>query len=591
MAKTPAIVRAALEFRASLLRGDADARRQILGVYLSAYNNIKPEFDFVTQAIEAQIRAGKTPTQAMIFEQARLQRVLAGITQEITIAAGKTADIVTKQQEAAVRQAVGDAKVLSELAADPSLPWPPPDGATGPTWTNINKPAVQSLIGHAGDGSPLRELLVSVAGDSADRARDMIAAHFTQGNTPQQIAHGLQEVFGLDMARAQATARTETMRAYRTATQETFKENDDVIEKWRWIAQLSYSTCIACISKHGQEFPLTTPMDSHVNCRCIQVPVTKTFKELGADGVEETDTSVQTGKDWFNEQTEEVQRKILGPGKYDAWREGKISIDDMVEHSHSDRWGGAYHEASLIKALKNAKKSGGGKSLIESSPRVSDFVLNNMRDEVADRADDAMLAIEKVHQPIDFGKNKPYIKRIYDSKKHGAFSKNSETREVEWFGVNPEAYMPEMAFTHEYGHGVHVKLFHGQLNERGFTELDSPGLSGLKNALDKSDSIRRIKQELEDGGIKVSIGGKAEVIKHSKEDKDLLEYYLRDQEQFARAYSQYIAVRSKNPRMLDQIKTTRSLPGVDRLSLWDDEEFAPIAREFDIIFNKKGLSL
>lgn len=350
----PAIIRAALHFRGQLVKGNLKASRQIIDAYLAAYKNIKPELDFVNKEIAAQIAAGAKPSSQLIFEKGRMERILSTVTTEIQKVTATSAKIVTAQQSDAVAQALKDAKVLSELARDPSLSWPPPAGITGPTWANINQGQLTSLVGIAGDGSPLHTLLGELAPDAADKAKAMLVSNVTQGRTATEIAHGMHEVLGANMARALAVARTETMRSYRVATQESFKENDDVIAKWRWVAQLSYSTCIACISMHGQEFPLTEPMASHVNCRCVAIPISKSFKELGAKGAKETNTSIQTGKDWFDKQPEDTQRKVLGPAKYDAWKDGKIGIDDMVKHSHSDDWGGSYHEASLKGALESA---------------------------------------------------------------------------------------------------------------------------------------------------------------------------------------------------------------------------------------------
>lgn len=351
---TPAIIAAALAFRRRIVRGDIEPRKEILRVYLDAYDRIRPELRLVNEAIESQKSSGKTPAAALVFARARLERVIATIVSEITRASATAATIVTKRQESLARQAAVDAKVLSALALDPTLPFPPPAEAIGATWTNINKPAVQALIGHAGDGSPLNEVLKEVAGDAAERARDMLVSHFTQGETPTDIGRKMSDVFGTTTARAQTIARTETMRAYRTSTVEIFRE-ENVIKAWRWVAQMSYSTCIACIMMDGQEFSLDDDMDSHPNCRCVQIPITKTFAELGFSGAQENDTSFQSGRDWFMEQPADVQRKILGAGKYDAWKEGKVELQDLVAHSHSDKWGGQYHAASLKEALRSAK--------------------------------------------------------------------------------------------------------------------------------------------------------------------------------------------------------------------------------------------
>lgn len=56
---------------------------------------------------------------------------------------------------------------------------------------------------------------------------------------------------------------------------------------------------------------------------------------------------------------------------------------------------------------------------------------------------------------------------------------------------------------------------------------------------------------------------------------------------FARAYSQYIAVKSNNPQMIKELKAAQK-SDYSSFTVWQDEEFKPIAAEFDKLFNSKG---
>lgn len=62
------------------------------------------------------------------------------------------------------------------------------------------------------------------------------------------------------------------------------------------------------------------------------------------------------------------------------------------------------------------------------------------------------------------------------------------------------------------------------------------------------------------------------------------EYYLRPREMFARAYAQYIALRSGDEVMLDQILRRKAdFPGTQ----WDDADFGPVAKAFDELFTAR----
>jgi hypothetical protein len=60
-------------------------------------------------------------------------------------------------------------------------------------------------------------------------------------------------------------------------------------------------------------------------------------------------------------------------------------------------------------------------------------------------------------------------------------------------------------------------------------------------------------------------------------------YLLSPVESFARAYSQWIATRSSNARLKQEVKERQAREG----SLWEPDDFEPIAREFDKIFKPK----
>ena len=70
--------------------------------------------------------------------------------------------------------------------------------------------------------------------------------------------------------------------------------------------------------------------------------------------------------------------------------------------------------------------------------------------------------------------------------------------------------------------------------------------------------------------------------------RDHIEYLLRENETFARAYSQYIAIRSGDPILLSQLNYHRS-KYILRNGLWEDDDFVPIAEEFDKMLKKVGL--
>jgi hypothetical protein len=65
-----------------------------------------------------------------------------------------------------------------------------------------------------------------------------------------------------------------------------------------------------------------------------------------------------------------------------------------------------------------------------------------------------------------------------------------------------------------------------------------------------------------------------------------MEYYLRPREIWARAYAQWIAVRSGDRTLLNQVKKLSASHYSWRV--WEEKDFEPVAREIDAMFEKRG---
>jgi hypothetical protein len=72
-------------------------------------------------------------------------------------------------------------------------------------------------------------------------------------------------------------------------------------------------------------------------------------------------------------------------------------------------------------------------------------------------------------------------------------------------------------------------------------------------------------------------------------DRKFLKYVLGDDEVWARAYSQYIAVRSGDDVMMAEIAKWRTMNSHQVYPLqWTDDEFEPIAAAIDKLFEGLG---
>jgi hypothetical protein len=122
----------------------------------------------------------------------------------------------------------------------------------------------------------------------------------------------------------------------------------------------------------------------------------------------------------------------------------------------------------------------------------------------------------------------------------------------------------EHIFHHEMGHFIDYEVFSDGVGPIAGS-AKSPDLKDLRKAFANSEGVKNLYREAARGNM-------------SPGD---LDYWADTHEVFARAYAQWVATRSKSPRLMGQL-------GVMQYQ-WTDADFAPIAHEFDRAFAKKGL--
>lgn len=142
---------------------------------------------------------------------------------------------------------------------------------------------------------------------------------------------------------------------------------------------------------------------------------------------------------------------------------------------------------------------------------------------------------------------------------------------------------PELTMAHEAGHF----LDHAGIGRGVFASERLEELKDWREAVWNSKAYKTIEDMLAHPGryaadIPTGVG-----VYSITPDRGHLRYLLDTKELFARSYAQYIAHRSGDPTLLEQLNKERSdkMYGVRQ---WADEDFAPIAAAFDKLFRFLG---
>lgn len=139
---------------------------------------------------------------------------------------------------------------------------------------------------------------------------------------------------------ATAIVRTAVAHVNAIARQSFYDANSDLIKGYQYTATLDSRTCLVCAPLDGKVYgpDETRPeIPQHYNCRCLYVPVTKSWKEIGIDRAElpEGTRASMNGqvpetlkyKDWLKQQSKEVQDDVLGVGRAKLFRAGTPLAD------------------------------------------------------------------------------------------------------------------------------------------------------------------------------------------------------------------------------------------------------------------------
>jgi len=340
-------------FYRALLAREREASREMARAYGVAWRRVRQRLDALLAQMTAAREAGQDVSIPWLFQQQRLEALQRQIEAEMR----RWASYSESRIEAMQREAVEAAQRTAELETMTALGTPPPGVSMAqikPSWTRLSREAINDLVGFTSSGTPLRQLLDELGANASEQVRRELISGMALGENPRRIAQRVKEAFGGDLVRAERVCRTETMRAYRTAAVRSYEANSDVVKGWIWNAACDVRTCVACWAMHGSEHTFDDDTQDHPNGRCARSPWTKSWAELGFEGMPEK-PPMKSGEERFAELTAEEQDKILGKAGGAAYRGGAAKLSDFATTKTSAAWGTHVQRKSLKGALGEEK--------------------------------------------------------------------------------------------------------------------------------------------------------------------------------------------------------------------------------------------
>lgn len=207
-------------------------------------------------------------------------------------------------------------------------------------------------------GAPTKDWWSRQAAGLSDRFADEMRRGIALGEPNSKLIQRVRDPDSGLMSVANRSAsrlvRSSVQTAANTAREAMYDENTDLISALQWHSTLDTRTSTWCIVRDGLNYApgthkpmghdvpwLDGPGRIHWQCRSTSVPVLKTWQELGIDEdeVPETTRASIDGQvpastnfeGWLKKQSKERQDTVLGDGKADLWRRGKINFRDLLD--------------------------------------------------------------------------------------------------------------------------------------------------------------------------------------------------------------------------------------------------------------------
>lgn len=284
------------------------------------------------------------------FSKSRLTSLLSQTTQTIERYYGKVRDLADETLLGVAEvQAAHVASELESTFAGIDL------SASLPSEAVLSRVAGDSLI----MGAPSEEWWARQARDVAFRFASTVRQGIAAGDTTEQVASrvagrsGYPGIMDVTRANARSLVHTSIMEVANEARMASYQANDDVVDGVHQVSTLDSNTTDTCMAYDGAEFDLDgEPINGtdlpyeggcprHWGCRSIEVPITKTFKELGINAPEpKGDTRASedgqvpadwTFSDFLDTMSEDQQNEMLGEGRAELWRNGDITLPQLMD--------------------------------------------------------------------------------------------------------------------------------------------------------------------------------------------------------------------------------------------------------------------
>ena len=220
----------------------------------------------------------------------------------------------------------------------------------------LPEPLIERILrnSYLADGLTIAESFGKLNDNLKNTFQSQIRLSVLNGDTNQQIIKTLKPILNeFTTNKIDSLVKTAVSTVANNTRMEVYKENEDIFKGYEHQSILDSRTTLQCATRDGaywdlehkglndkgKQFKFLVP-PIHFRCRSLLLPILKSFKELGLD-INEVDGLTRSSMDgevpretnfdkFFERQSKKFQEEYLGTGRYKLFKEGKITLSDLV---------------------------------------------------------------------------------------------------------------------------------------------------------------------------------------------------------------------------------------------------------------------
>lgn len=216
---------------------------------------------------------------------------------------------------------------------------------TIPTKDQLSSLSISSMI----QGALLASWWLKQAADTYFRISTQ--SRIAYGSGEKDITDRVSDQMKVSKRNAESVVRTSVRTVASNTREKLYAINSSIFKGKLYVAVLDNRTSIQCIAYDGSTYDMDNKpigkkslpyreLPAHFNCRSMYVPILKSAKEIGMDIPKSTRSSMDgqvpeetSFKDFLEKKGVAFQDEVLGKGKAQLWRDGKITLQDLLDQS------------------------------------------------------------------------------------------------------------------------------------------------------------------------------------------------------------------------------------------------------------------